>query len=112
MESAMSRKIEHVHTDPAAIARIQERIEQLPGGAHVSLLMEDGEEIEGIVVVRPSAQLFFGPDGTEGTNARVRLSQPAMYQPESVANTDVWLDRIVLVRRLDPEPQPLPAPGH
>ncbi|WP_222565822.1 DUF3247 family protein [Novilysobacter antarcticus] len=108
----MSRQAARVHTDPAEIARIQEHIEQLPGGAHVSLLMEDGEEIEGIVVARPSAQLFFSPEGIEGTNAKVRLVQPAMYQPESVANTDVWLDRIVLVRRLDPEPQPLPAPGH
>ncbi|QOY62998.1 DUF3247 family protein [Lysobacter sp. H21R4] len=108
----MSRNAPRIHTEPSAIARLQERIDLLPGGAHVSLLMDDGEEIEGIVVARPSAQLFFGPDGSEGTNATVRLVQPAMYQPESVANTDVWLDRIVLVRRLDPEAQPAPAPGH
>ncbi len=110
----MSRKAERVHTDPAAIARIQERIEQLPPGAHVSLLMEDGVEVQGIVTARPSTQLFFSPDGTEGSNALVRLAQPAMYQPEAAVNTDVWLDRIVLVRQLEPEAQTAgpTEPGH
>lgn len=99
----MSRTAERVHTDPAAISRLQDRIEQLPAGAHVSLLMDDGEEISGIVAARPMTQLFFGPDGTEGTNSVVRLEQAAMYHPESARINDVWLDRIVLIRRVDPE---------
>lgn len=108
----MSRDAERVHTDPAAIARIQRWIEQLPNGAHVSLLLDDGVEVSGIVAARPMAQLFFGPDGAEGTNAVVRLEQPAMYRPERAHIDDVWLDRVVLIRRVDPEPQPGPTPGH
>lgn len=108
----MSRDAERVHTDPAVIARIQAWIEQLPNGAHVSLLMDDGAEVTGIVSARPMAQLFFGPDGTEGTNAVVRLEQPAMYHPERAHIHDIWLDRIVQIRRMDPEPQPGPTPGH
>lgn len=108
----MSRNAERVYTDPEAIARIQDRIEQLCAGARVSLLMDDGEEIDGIVVARPMIQIFFGPDGEEGNNARVRLVQPAMYHPESARIDDVWLDRIVLIRRVDPEEQPKPTPGN
>lgn len=110
----MSRHTEPVPTDPAAIARIQQRIEQLPAGARVSLLMDDGVELIGIVAARPMIQLLTGPDGTVGTNALLRLEQAAMYRPETAQREDVWLDRVVLIRRLDPQPQPQPepVPGH
>jgi len=99
----MTRNAVHVHTDPAEVARIQQHIEQLPNGAHVLLQMEDGSELKGIVAARPMAQVFFGPDGNEGTNAVVRLEQPALYHPEAAGWRDVWVDRIRAVKRLDPE---------
>lgn len=108
----MSRKAERVHTDPEAIARLQGLIAQLPAGARVSVLMEDGVEISGIVVARPMTQLFFSPDGMEGTNSLLRLEQPAMYNTETGNTVEIWLDRIALIRRLDPLEQPGPVPGH
>ena len=108
----MSRNAERVHTDPAEIARIQDRIEQLPAGARVSLLMDDGVELSGIVAARPMIQLLSAPDGSVGTNALLRLEQEAMYRPETGHIEDVWLDRIVMIRRLDPAPQPGPVAGH
>ncbi len=99
----MTRNAEHVHTDPDEVARIRHTIEQLPNGAHVVLRMEDGSELTGIVAARPVAQVFFGPDGNEGTNAVLRLEQPALYQPEDSGWRDVWVDRIRAIRRVDPE---------
>lgn len=99
----MTRNAEHVHIDPAEVARIQQHIELLPNGAHVLLTLDDGSELEGIVAARPIAQVFFGPDGNEGTNAVVRLEQPALYHPEAAGWRDVWVDRIRAIRRLDPE---------
>ena len=99
----MTRNAERVHTDRAELDRLGQLIEQLPNGAHVVLRMEDGDAIEGIVAARPIAQVFFGPDGEEGTNAVLRLEQPALDQPESAGWRDVWVDRIQAVRRLDPE---------
>ena len=108
----MSRQAERVHTDPETIARLQNLVAQLPAGARVSLLMDDGAEVTGIVIARPMTQLFFDPEGTEGTNSVLRLEQPAMYDTETGRTEDVWLDRIVLVRRLDPQEQPAPVSGH
>ena len=99
----MTRNAEHVYTEAADLERIREHIEQLPNGAHVQLQLQDGSALEGIVAARPIAQLFFGPDGNEGTNAVLRLEQPALDQPESAGWRDVWVDRIQTVRRLDPE---------
>ncbi|MGQ4661030.1 DUF3247 family protein [Lysobacter sp. F6437] len=99
----MTRNAERVHTDQAELDRLGQLIEQLPNGAHVVLRMEDGDAIEGIVAARPIAQVFFGPDGEEGTNAVLRLEQPALYRPEAAGWRDVWVDRIQAVRRLDPE---------
>lgn len=98
----MTRNAEHVHVDPVEVARIRELVQLLPNGAHVVLQMVDGGTLEGIVAARPVAQLFFGPDGTEGTNAVLRLEQPALNAPEAAGWRDVWVDRIAAVRRLDP----------
>lgn len=98
----MTRSADRVHTDPAEVARLEARIAELPNGAHVVLKLDDGEQASGIVAARPVAQLFFGPDGTEGTNAVVRLEDPAMDAPEQAGWRDLWVDRIVSVRRLDP----------
>ncbi len=104
----MTRNAEHVHTDPGEVARIQHIIEQLPNGAHVVLRMEDGSELKGVVAARPVAQVFFGPDGNEGTNAVLRLEYPsidapAIDHPDTTGWRDVWVDRIRAIRRLGPE---------
>ena len=98
----MTRNAEHVYTDDADLDRIREHIEQLPNGAHVRLQLQDGHTIEGIVAARPIAQLFFGPDGNEGTNAVLRLEQPALSDPEAAGWRDLWVDRIRSITRLDP----------
>ena len=98
----MTRNAEHVYTEAADLDRIREHIEQLPNGAHVQLQLQDGSALEGIVAARPIAQLFFGPDGNEGTNAVLRLEQPALSQPEQAGWLDLWVDRIRSIKRLDP----------
>ncbi|MGH8085690.1 MAG: DUF3247 family protein [Lysobacter sp.] len=103
----MTRNAEHVHVDPAEVDRIRQHIEQLPNGAHVVLQMDDGDRLEGVVAARPVAQLFFDPDGREGTNAVLRLEHPSINAPaigdaDSGSWRDVWVDRIRAVRRLDP----------
>ena len=98
----MTRDAEHVYTEAADLERIREHIEQLPNGAHVQLQLQDGSALEGIVAARPIAQLFFGPDGNEGTNAVLRLEQPALSHPEQAGWLDLWVDRIRSIKRLDP----------
>ena len=98
----MTRNAEQVHVDPGEVARIRDLIEQLPNGAHVVLQMADDGPLEGIVAARPVAQLFFGPDGNEGTNAVLRLEQPALSHPEQAGWLDLWVDRIRSIKRLDP----------
>lgn len=99
----MGRIADHVHTDPAEIARIKALIAALPNGAHVALILDDGHEVDGIVAARPVAQLFYNRDGTEGTNAVLRLEDRALDKPEQAGWRDLWVDRIVSLRRLDPE---------
>ena len=77
----MTRNAEHVYTGADDLERIRQLVEQLPNGAHVRLRLQDGAELEGIVAARPIAQLFFGPDGNEGTNAVLRLEQPRCRDP-------------------------------
>lgn len=102
----MTRNATRVHTDPAEIARIRQVIGQLADDARVTLRLEDGSELTGIVAARPIAQLFFGPDGEEGTNAVVRIEQPALERPETAGWQDIWVDSIVDVQRLDPTDSP------
>ncbi len=98
----MTRNAEHVYTEADDLERIRQLVEQLPNGAHVRLRLQDGAELEGIVAARPIAQLFFGPDGSEGTNAVVRLEQRALSDPEGAGWRDLWVDRIRGIERLDP----------
>lgn len=98
----MTRSADRILTDPGQIERLQARIAELPNGAHVELELDDGSQASGIVAARPVAQLFYGPDGDQGTNAVVRLEDPAMDAPERAGWRDLWVDRITRVRRLDP----------
>lgn len=99
----MTRNAQRVHTDPGAIARLESLIAALPNGARVELQLDDGPPLRGTVAARPILQLFFGPDGTEGSNAVVRLEPMGdgafdMSQPPR----DLWLDSITGIRDLGP----------
>jgi hypothetical protein len=97
------RNANRVYTARADIEDLQAKIAALPNGAHVELELEDGERLVGIVAGRPMPQQFFDFEGKEGTNATVRLERPALDHPmHTPAPRDVWLDRIVAIRRLDP----------
>lgn len=98
----MTRTAEQVFTAAEDIARLRCQIEELPNGAHVRLHMKDGSVQRGTVAGRPMAQMFFDPEGREGTNSVVRLEEPAMDHPETASWREVWLHRVERIERLDP----------
>ena len=99
----MTRNANRVHRDPATIARLEALIADLSNGARVELTLDDGSQLRGIVAARPILQLFYGPDGSEGSNAVVRL-EPLGDDPfdVSVPPRDLWLDTITGIRDLGP----------
>ena len=99
----MTRNANRVHSDPEAIARLESLIAALPNGARVALQLDDGSKLRGIVAARPILQLFYGPDGNEGSNAVIRL-EPLGDDPFDVSAPprDLWLDSITGIRDLGP----------
>jgi len=97
----MTRTAKRVFTDPGDIEHLRAQIHQLCEGAFVRLTMKDGTRQQGTVSDRPQAQVFFNPDGQEGTNAVVRLEDPAM-DPAGATQREFWLDEIARIERLDP----------
>lgn len=95
------RIAEHVYTSQVDIDRIQTLIVDLHNDDHVALRMNDGTELRGVVACKPTIQQFFDRSGREGSNATVRLEQPALNEPERAGWIDVFLDRVVGVRHLD-----------
>lgn len=102
----MGKFAERIFTDRSDIARLEARILELPNDAHVALTLDDGSVLRGTVGARASLQLFEDKDGNEGMNAIVRLEDDAMNMPGSASVHDVWLDRIVEVRRLPHDGRP------
>lgn len=92
----------HVYTGRDEIARLRALTGELGNGDHVALHLDDGEIVRGIVSGRAMLQQYFDAHGREGTNGTVRLEQPALEAPEGAGWRDVWLDRIVEIRRIDP----------
>lgn len=90
-----------VYTRQEDIDRIQALILELHNDARVALTLDDGTELRGIVAFKPSIQQFFDRNGREGSNAIVRLDQPALEAPEKAGWIDVFLDRVVALRHLD-----------
>ena len=99
----MTRNANRVHTGPQAIARLESLIAALPNGARVALQLDDGSQLRGIVAARPILQLFYGPDGNEGSNAVVRM-EPLGDDGFDVSAPprDLWLDSITGIRDLGP----------
>lgn len=90
-----------VYTAQVDIDRIQTLIVMLDNDDRVALRLDDGRELRGIVAHKPTIQQFFDRSGREGSNATVRLDQPALENPEAAGWIDVFLDRVVEVRHLD-----------
>ena len=93
----MGRQAQHVYTDPASIQQIESLVDELPAHGHVVLLLKDGSSCDGVVMVRPTVQVFRDADDREGINATVLLERPDV--PDWSRN--VWLDQIVRVDHLD-----------
>lgn len=98
----MARIADRIYTDQQDIARLEATIKGLDIGDRVSLLLEDGEVVQGIVAAKPAVQVFFDHAGREGLNAMVRLDEPAMEHPESAGWRDLWVDAIREVRHHNP----------
>ena len=98
----MARIADRVYTDADQIARLEGVIRQLSDGDRVSLLLEDGEVVQGTVAMRPTPQVFFDHAGREGINAMVRLEDEALDAPESAGWRDLWVDAIREVRHHNP----------
>lgn len=90
-----------VYTRQVDIDRIQALIAGLHNDDRVALALDDGRVLRGIVAMKPTIQQFFDRDGREGSNAIVRLDEPALEAPERAGWVDVFLDRVVAVRHLD-----------
>ena len=97
----MSRTADRVHTAAADIARLEATALQLQQDQHVRVLLDDGSQLDGIVVATPNVQQFYDPRGEEGANAVLRLEAMA----PAVGTTSLWLDRITAVTHL-PNPSP------
>jgi hypothetical protein len=90
-----------VYTRQADIDRIQALITRLGNDDRVALTLADGRELRGIVAFKPTIQQFFDRSGREGSNALVRLDQPALEAPDAAGWIDVALGDVVSVRHLD-----------
>lgn len=94
-----------VHTDQATIARLESLVRQLSEAERVQITLADGAVMRGLVSAMPSMQIFFDADGTEGSNALVRIEESR----DECRFSDVWLDQVSDVVHL-PNPTP-PKPS-
>jgi hypothetical protein len=93
----MGREADTVHKDPASIARLQALVKELRDNAKVTLHLQDGSQLRGVVAVVPTVQTFVDADAVEGVNGVVKLIDPE--RPEWSAT--VQLDTIARVEHLD-----------
>lgn len=94
----MGKRAEKVYVEAVDIARLEQRVEELPSDAHVRITLENGEIFTGIVAERPSMQVFEDSVGAEGLNGLVRIENAAAPS----GSIYVWLDVIVRVERIVP----------
>lgn len=92
----MTRAAEHVYTDQRDIARLEGWMKQLDDEAMVEIRLQDGRCVRGVVIARPTVQMFFDAQGREGMNGVVRIDDVA--DPE--LSHFLWLDQITAVERI------------
>ena len=86
-----------VTTDTAMLNLLHNRVQELPDNAKVTLELDSGEEVKGVVSARPSLQVFRNLGGDEGTNGVVTLEDP--NRPDF--RVSVWLSDIRLIHHED-----------
>jgi hypothetical protein len=96
-EPAMAAHAIFVTTEPALLALLHRHIEHLPDNANVTLELDSGERIDGIVAARPSLQVFRNKGGDEGTNGVVTLEDRA----RPGVRHKIWLSDIRLIHHED-----------
>jgi hypothetical protein len=87
---------EQVYTGQRDIARIESLAGQLEDEAQVAVRLADGSRVEGVVLARPTIQVFRDAEGHEGLNAVVRIEDAG----DPARSHYVWLDRIVDIQRI------------
>lgn len=90
----MTRRAARVHADPDRIKRLATLCACLDQEERVSMVLDDGRRITGVVLARPSLQTFLDADGNEGLNAVVKLDDV----DGSGCPRSYWLDTVVDVR--------------
>ena len=101
----MARVAPRIHVSAADIARLEAIAAQLPQDGRVRIELQDGSTCAGIVEYQPSVQMFFDPQGREGSNAMVRIELMPDASTPAAGLRDLWLDEIAGVSRL-PNPSP------
>jgi hypothetical protein len=93
----MGRRAEHVYTDQASIARLEQPADELSENSQVVWVMRDGSSYDGVVRTCPSVPAFRDDREREGINASVKLQRP----DAPTWSQQAWLDQIVRVEHLD-----------
>lgn len=90
----MTRRAARVHADRDRIERMAALCARLGDEERVSVALDDGSQVTGVVLARPSLQTFLDADGNEGLNAVVKLDDV----DGSGCARSYWLDTVVDVR--------------
>ncbi|WP_368566264.1 DUF3247 family protein [Pseudoxanthomonas sp. UTMC 1351] len=85
-----------VYTKQKDLERLEARIGQLPDEAIVRVQLLNGQQVEGVVSVRPSMQVFRNDEGVEGFNAVVRIDD----RKDPARAYYLWMDQIDEILRL------------
>jgi len=83
-----------VHADRSRIERMAALCSHLDEEERVSVALDDGSQVTGVVLAKPSLQTFLDADGNEGLNAVVKLDDV----DGSGRARSYWLDTVVDVR--------------
>ena len=101
----MARVAPRIHVSADDIAHLEALACQLLQDERVRIELQDGTRCAGIVEMQPSVQMFFDPQGREGSNAVVRIELMPDAAAPAAGLRDLWLDEIAGVMRL-PNPSP------
>ena len=90
----MTRRAARVHADRSRIERMAALCSHLDEEERVSVALDDGSQVTGVVLAKPSLQTFLDADGNEGLNAVVKLDDV----DGSGCARSYWLDTVVDVQ--------------